>query len=324
MHYSLLQDSTEIQYEIGQITLYSSTNTQYIAFVDSTSNVCEYYLRTKPFKKLTLSNDTIYFRRFANFDDKFAPIKYNEWIEVDDDEQLDSIISAIKNIYANKEIYPNSNYFAPTSTIKYVVELRKQSDNTLLKRLDSLIVFRSDSGFLRFRVGCYEANVHKQKLGAFVPVDTPIYLVVQQEKELPIGSTITEYGLGVYQHNPVDDRLLLLHKYQYFDNCEAEKKSSISNSNQDIQNYFTLKSLGIQNNIINDNKIILQLNVLNSGTALIKILNTEGNLVFTAQQYFDKGIQNFTIDGTTLPNGAYIGLVQDQYTVFSTKFLIQK
>src|SRR5579883_2012327 len=64
---SWLPDSTQVQYEIGQVTLSNAYGKKYIRFVDSSSLTPDVFLRSVAFIKQT-ADDTIEFTRFANFD----------------------------------------------------------------------------------------------------------------------------------------------------------------------------------------------------------------------------------------------------------------
>lgn len=322
MHFSLLNDSTEFQYEIGQITLKSSGNPLYIDFVDSTSSVADYFLKTKPFHKIA-TGDSIYFRRFAHFDDKFAPIKSGQWVDITSDEQLDSIADAMHDHYENKEVYPNSAFFDYNSSIKYIVEIRKSSDNSLLKALDSITIFRSDTGFLRWKVGCRELNIHKEKLGEIIPLDTQVYIAVRRATVLPNGATLQDKGMGAYYQEPINERSMSLFQYQAFDPCNIAKQAPSFRFESTQLSDFSVVNLNIRN-VVTSGTVEAHIFTSNEGVGLIRIINVQGQSVYEQLHSLEKGINTLSISIESQPSGFYTLLVRGAQKTFSSKFIITK
>ncbi len=185
---TILTDSTMFRYEIGSIQLLQSGGYRFLGFQNPAGLDPDDYWTTDSFY-IESDADSVQFARFASFDNK----DYIPTVDIDtgNPAAVDSIYHLFRNHYDTLNVRPNSSSFGASSSLMYIVELRKNSDHSLLASLDTLKCYLNAAGELRYQNYPSSFNLRKVWLGANQGVE--VYLKVHVLYNLPPTSSILAY-----------------------------------------------------------------------------------------------------------------------------------
>lgn len=184
----ILSDSTRIQYEIGSFGLKQTGGLKYLSFYSSTESPSTYF-KTNNFV-ISGSNDSISFMSFANFDDKhFAPARsdldtgttaFYNWID------------SLATKYAQFFVSPNSSAFSSSSSILFILEVRKSSDGSVLSRLDTTKCYLNASGQIVYKNYPRSVSIRNRKISGVSNGDD-VFFNVSIVKSLPSSGDFIGY-----------------------------------------------------------------------------------------------------------------------------------
>lgn len=136
--------SSQFQYVFGGLVVnHGSTKDSLCVLSGDLSNS---YLKSSTF--ILGTQDELYFGRQMDFDDNLTPsfANYDSLTST----QQDSLSLAFLSAMSTKEVVPADSCFGYSSSIKYILELVRTSDNSVLQTLDTLTVYKNNSGQLRY------------------------------------------------------------------------------------------------------------------------------------------------------------------------------
>ena len=184
-----LLDGTIVRYIWGPVELGSRSSINYVKMSpDTTGAFPNNFLKTVAFQ--IGSNDTIEFSRFCSFDSSDHPINGG----ISTSTQLDSLVAAWRGHYNSREFHPSSSYWNSASTIRYVVELRRASDDSVLWNKDTTSCYLNGAGHLRFQNYPKSYNMRFIFNAGSRWTGITAYFCVRSIVSLPTGSTLSYIG----------------------------------------------------------------------------------------------------------------------------------
>ncbi len=310
---SILPDSTIFSYRIGEIGLLQSTGSSYLGFVAApwTSPASD-FLVTNSFI-VADSSDSLSFYRVMNFDSK--GVLFTDVDITTPGAQADSVIAAWETILSAKTITPDTASFASSSSVRYIVELRRASDNAVLLRLDTVTCYANGGGKLRFSTTRNTASHRIECIGS-AGMGTLAYVAVRMSSVIPLGSSFTHYPYSMAEQEPTVTGNVC---GEFQDNCSftAFKPAIPINS---IPLVFALKAVTISSTTYG--KIQIELNSEASGHIQCEVVNVLGETSRSVLFNAHSGNSSFEIDAR-IPPGAYFLRLTDGINTLTKKIQIQ-
>lgn len=313
---SLLGDSTLIRYELGSLGFTHSGTTQYLQFADTLPGTLGAFYRTRNFRVLA-NSDSISLFRYASFDDKHAPGSFDVTDTNNpsgfDTAKLIQNASDIASRYVDTEFYvhPNASSFTTGSTIQYIVELRRASDDYVLGRIDTLACFLDAAGKLKYTFYPYVAgNVRIVSL-ASVSTNTDVYLTVARSTSLPTGSSIVHDDLTNESNNLAAGTQFVYGgtTYQPGDRGVAAPLFHSGVASEAL--------VGQRGMLVAPGDRILRLSfeAAIGGTATLHIFDASGKLIIQSANTVVAGKNGLILDTSSLPSGEYNIVISSMGTV---------
>lgn len=317
---SILSDSSLFRYELGSIGIKTGSSVHYLKFqYDSAITTIGQWFRTTPFS-LNGVSDTLSFVQFASFDDKNAPPPFQS--EGFGTSSFDSAIAILKGRYIDTVFYvrPASSAFSSTSTVLYVVELRKQSDGSLISRLDTLACYADLSGKLVYGIlpDTWPFSYSKHVV-AGASADTNLYITVSRTAVLPSGASFLSDRWVIEATNPaavdpstVTDTAVLVPSSFRRHSPPSPIKSAVPNQSE--------TAAGLQ--IDNLAQLRLRMTSPQACVASIRIYGLSGELVLENPVQLVSGDNLVLIDASHLSSGTYTVAVEERSKIIYHRMLI--
>lgn len=203
VHYRMLigtlADSTRVQYEIGSFGLIQNGSIRYLKF-NTATELPGTYFETERFGITSTTTDSIVFIAFVNYDDA----SFDLGSDADSGSAAFFEYAAdIADHYEDLFISPNPTYFNSSSSILYILELRRKSDNTVLARLDTTKCYLNESDKLVYSNFPSSISTRIRKI-TNVSVGDTVYFAVKIIRNLPTGDFIGYDYTHVDRNQPAD------------------------------------------------------------------------------------------------------------------------
>jgi hypothetical protein len=178
----MLPDGTRFAYELGGVGLISGHSIKYIRMTGD--ELDGHFINTESFELKSL-DDSIRFLRWINFS-KGEPVVFEgdtsdvgfaTWLTTESDKAL---------IPTRPEI----SCFNKHSRVRYILELRRLHDSSVLACLDTVSAYRNTYGALRWTHNLEGGSHSKVPVGKYV--GAVVYLSVRREAVLPEGIHFTK------------------------------------------------------------------------------------------------------------------------------------
>ncbi|MDP4198271.1 MAG: hypothetical protein Q8922_05140 [Bacteroidota bacterium] len=306
---SYLGDSTTFNYRIGEVGLLQSTTASYVGFVSGPWTAPEQdFLVSLPFT-ISGSTDTLSFYRTLNMDTK-------DVLETSVDmtvqgAQFDSVLAAWDTIMSSRVVHPDTSYFAVSSMLNYIVEIRRASDSSILLGLDTVRAYVNSLGNLRYSTTKNTPSHRVCSIGS-IGTGTSVFLDVRLVTLLPIGSTLAH---NAHLHALQDPTLVSPICGQYQDNCDpgAEKRSQLFNN---TATGYSLSATTFDNT---GGRLHVTIDCSVGGQVECDIVNVLGEIVAANVSTLSPGLSSFDFDVSKLQRGPYFLRLTDGITTTTNK-----
>lgn len=171
---SRLDDSTEFLYNLSYIQLRPISGERYIDFAPAVDSNYTDWLKTVPFLG-DGNSDTLSFMRYFNY----SNTKYATGVD------------------AHNTLTTDPTLFPSSANVKYILEMRRASDDSVLYALDTVNCYVNTKGKLRYTTTNNSPVI--RMLRRTIPANTPVYLVTRIVNGLPHTTRITNVVGSSYE-----------------------------------------------------------------------------------------------------------------------------
>ena len=316
----MLNDSSFLQYTFGGLKQKKSGVTYHIDFANNYGDTLSAsYIKSNSFAS-DGTDDTLYISRQVDFDDKYTPsLNYADTLS---DHVRDSLFAAVGYLVFNKEVSPNSSYFDNNSYVKFLIELRKTSDNSVLAVLDTAKCYKNGAGKLRYTTTNNTQNRYQTELPSSSNGQS-CYIAINVLSSLVSGSISYKGEESPYHFWPSDDpahcgrRQVGCTAYYMYKKSPADYHDPMAGSI--LEKVFAPYPNPAKNNIT------LKVLCASSGVLYTGIFDLLGKQISTGTENVNKGVSTLTIPFEGISNGTYfVEVFDDAGEKSSFRFEVKK
>lgn len=302
---SMITDSTRVRFELGSVGFKHASDVRYLRFVDTLPASINTFYRTDTMT-VSGSSDSICFFRFASFDDKNAigPIPCGEIGSA----SWDSALTILKHRYvdSNITVSPDTSVFNLSSTIRYDLEIRDASNDTLIRTVDTLICFRASTGELSYAT--FPSNLNGATIAlSGISSGTHIYVTENRYVALPTGVSFIADNFTQNSWNPpyvgphvIDDTTTL----GYADKRAYTPPPPVAPATVAIR--FAPMGEHRATYTVNSALIKQTFEATSDGATEVQLVNSAGQIVLIATNMVHAGSNTLAIDSRRMPSGTYV------------------
>ncbi len=309
--FSQFSNGTILRYIMGPILHSDSGHRTFIAFSNDTLDAFpNHFLKSIPFR--IDAEDTIWLMRWLCFDE--SSLQGSTAAAAQAMSTMDSALSYWRAAYAGKEFTLDTSLFSATSTVSYILEIRRASDNAVLWSADTVRCYKNSAGNLRY------ANFPSSFERKFIvpPITCAggtCYLAVRTVLGLPAGVSLSYSGVTGFQNSSE----INLKRESYSDYLEGYPalKRAVGVS-EPVQVKLILGTINVRE--VSDNGIEISTNSTSTGDLTIEIVDLVGKKVFSSQEGVTPGTNKFYISTANILHGSYIIRIFSTTSTVSAKF----
>jgi hypothetical protein len=305
-----LSDSTIIRYEIGAFKFIHAGNYKFLSFVNPSGLAPDDFFTTDTFS-IAGSSDSLFFSRFASFDDKH--ILPSVTVDTGNHLVMDSIRNLFFTHYDGYSVTPDTTVWTATSNMLYVLEVVRKSDGYVLGRLDTLMCYVNGSGQLRYKNLPTSYNLRKVILPN--SPGTQVYLHVRPYYNFP--GMVSSY---TYMHSgnnvPPDTHYALENETDHLTYVPLPIQHAM------VDDPTKPYNMGIRAIMPNpaESDIRIKFGDISADNAVMEIINSAGVIIHTANVVMLNPNSTFTMYVKNYPNGVYTVRLTAGKTVVTRKF----
>ena len=327
---SKLHDSTQFEYYLGGYRLKQPYDFKYIGFgTDSSLIHTARWLESDTF--FCHGNlDTLMVGRQVEFDDNLTPL-LDTIMSITDTVLRDSIAAAWEIASESKQVTPLASQFDNTSFLKYILQIKRASDSSVIAGLDTATCFADSLGRLRYRTNGNTPNQLRFAL-PFSASGTYVFLDVKLVSVIPLGSFgLTHNGATLPGSSWPSDNIIECGMRQV--GCDSDWEWGAGYPPAYKTSIKTSESIGAQPPVgmsltvsphPNPAQASVTFNVRaeNAGLIQLTLVDILGDRVYSDVRKIVGGQNSIVVDLPNCRSGKYFVRLTDGHDVLTTSVLI--
>jgi len=300
--YTTLRDGTIVEYILGPIISRTRTARTALTFMKDAGSDSPNWLTTDPF--ISRPTDTIVVSRFVIFEDERI---------------LSSDVQQSHGLFIEREFTPHDSLFPMNGRITYLVQLVRADNDSVLWSNDTVAVYRTAAGFLRYRCNPKSLGLVKirQKpewrgLHVFLKAHVEYTNIARSAIKSQNGSNSRSNGIGAMSAISTRwEESGLIPKPKI---SSRLIKSGVESERDTI--------LSIASNAITGNLNAL-INIGYSGFAEVNVTNMHGDIILHEFPPIHPGENKFELSLADIPKGTYYIRVHVIGATATKKFIVK-